>query len=58
MVYFLKDKDLSNMLFKMYRKKIGKRNKKKYFFVCIVKGRGYFLINFFFWFWWKMVLKL
>lgn len=47
MVYFLKDKDLSNMLFKMYRKKIGKRNKKNYFFVCIVKGRGYFLINFF-----------
>lgn len=31
MVYFLKDKDLSNMLFKMYRKKIGKRNKKKIF---------------------------
>lgn len=31
MVYFLKDKDLSNMLFKVYRKKIGKRNKKNIF---------------------------
>lgn len=31
MVYFLKDKDSSNMLFKAHRKKIGKRNKKNTF---------------------------
>lgn len=46
MVYFLKDKDSSNMLFKAHRKKIGKRNKKKHLSVCIVKGRGYLLTNF------------
>lgn len=46
MVYFLKDKDSSNMLFKTHRKKIGKRNKKKHLSVCIVKGRGYLLTNF------------
>lgn len=45
MVYFLKDKDSSNMLFKTHRKKIGKRNK-KHLSVCIVKGRGYLLTNF------------
>lgn len=42
MVYFLKDKDLSNMLFKMYRKKIGKRNKKKIFFCLYCEGNGLF----------------
>lgn len=31
MVYFLKHKDSSNMLFKTHRKKIGKRNKKNTF---------------------------
>lgn len=47
MVYFLKDKDSSNMLFKTHRKKIGKRNKKKkHLSVCIVKGRGYLLTKF------------
>lgn len=46
MVYFLKDKDSSNMLFKTHRKKIGNRNKKKHLSVCIVKGRGYLLTNF------------
>lgn len=39
MVYFLKDKDSSNMLFKTHRKKIGKRNKKTPFrLYCEGKG--------------------
>lgn len=40
MVYFLKDKDSSNMLFKTHRKKIGKRNKKKTPFRLYCEGKG------------------
>lgn len=46
MVYFLKDKDSSNMLFKTHRKKKLAREIKKHLSVCIVKGTGYLLTNF------------
>lgn len=46
MVYFLKDKCSSNMLFKTHRKKKLAREIKKHLSVCIVKGRGYLLTNF------------